>query len=202
MTQRAVVAERCLAPGMGRSDRAGRGRFSSARHHRASAAARSQGQGAGRGSRRVHASTITARARPLARRRSSPAIAARSLRFCYEGRHLYSLDGVRANHFLQRARLDLLLPLRGALGFGVSGEYFFRQSFYQDEDRSQLEYRYPAVPRVFHVEPRVSRRLRAALRCARAARLARTRPWSSRSRRRRRNRRRRRTCKRGRRTCG
>ena len=61
----------------------------------------------------------------------------------YEGRHLYSLDGVRANHFLQRARLDLLLPLRGPLGFGVSGEYFFRQSFYQDEDRSQLEYRYP-----------------------------------------------------------
>jgi hypothetical protein len=63
--------------------------------------------------------------------------------FLYEGRHLYSLDGVRANHFLQRTRLDLLLPLRGALGFGVSGEYFFRQSFYQDEDRSQLEYDYP-----------------------------------------------------------
>ena len=61
----------------------------------------------------------------------------------YEGRHLYSIDGVRANHFLQRVRLDLLLPLRGSLGFGVSGEYFFRQSFYQDEDRTQVEYRYP-----------------------------------------------------------
>jgi hypothetical protein len=61
----------------------------------------------------------------------------------YEGRHLYSLDGVRANHFLQRGRLDLLLPLRDPLGLGVSGEYFFRQSFYQDEERSQLEYRYP-----------------------------------------------------------
>ena len=61
----------------------------------------------------------------------------------YEGRHLYSLDGVRANHFLQRARLDLIFPVRGAFGLGVSGEYFFRQSFYQDEDRSQLEYRYP-----------------------------------------------------------
>jgi hypothetical protein len=61
----------------------------------------------------------------------------------YEGRHLYSLDGVRANHFLQRSRVDLLLPLRGSLGLGVSGEYFFRQSFYQDEDNSQLEYRYP-----------------------------------------------------------
>jgi hypothetical protein len=63
--------------------------------------------------------------------------------FLYEGRHLYSMDGVRANHFLQRVRLDLLLPVRGALGFGVSGEYFFRQSFYQDEDRTQVEYRYP-----------------------------------------------------------
>ena len=61
----------------------------------------------------------------------------------YEGRHLYSLDGVRANHFLQRARVDLLLPLRGAIGLGVSGEYFSRQSFYQDEDRTQVEYRYP-----------------------------------------------------------
>jgi hypothetical protein len=61
----------------------------------------------------------------------------------YEGRHLYSLDGVRANHFLQRARLDLTLPLRGSLGIGASGEYFFRQSFYQDDARSQLEYRYP-----------------------------------------------------------
>lgn len=61
----------------------------------------------------------------------------------YEGRHLYSLDGVRANHFLQRGRVDLLLPLRGPAGLGASGEYFFRQSFYQDADRSQLEYRYP-----------------------------------------------------------
>jgi hypothetical protein len=61
----------------------------------------------------------------------------------YEGRHLYSLDGVRANHFLQRGRLDLLMPLHGALGLGASGEYFFRQSFYQDEARSQLEYRFP-----------------------------------------------------------
>ena len=61
----------------------------------------------------------------------------------YEGRHLYSLDGVRANHFMQRARGDLLLPVRGQLGLGASAEYFFRQSFYQDEDETQLEYRYP-----------------------------------------------------------
>jgi hypothetical protein len=65
--------------------------------------------------------------------------------FFYEGRHLYSLDGVRANHFLQRTRLDLLLPLVGPFGIGASGEYFFRQSFYQDEQRSQQEYRYPQL---------------------------------------------------------
>ena len=65
--------------------------------------------------------------------------------FFYEGRHLYSLDGVRANHFLQRARLDLLLPLRGALGVGASAEYFDRHTFYQDEARSERSYRYPQV---------------------------------------------------------
>jgi hypothetical protein len=61
----------------------------------------------------------------------------------YEGRQLYSLDGVRANHFLQRVRLDLLLPLRGPIGVGASGEYFHRRSYYQDEEESRLTYRYP-----------------------------------------------------------
>jgi hypothetical protein len=69
--------------------------------------------------------------------------------FFYEGRHLYSLDGVRANHFLQRTRLDLLLPLGGPLGIGASGEYFFRQSFYQDAERTQREYRYPQLRAYF-----------------------------------------------------
>ncbi len=67
----------------------------------------------------------------------------------YEGRHLYSLDGVRANHFLQRLRFDLLVPLHGPLGLGIAGEYFFRQSFYQDAAQSQLEYRYPQFRAAF-----------------------------------------------------
>jgi Domain of unknown function (DUF3943) len=67
----------------------------------------------------------------------------------YEGRHLYSLDGVRANHFLQRVRLDLLLPLRGSLGFGVSGEYFDRRTFYQDAGRTIRRYHYPQVRAFF-----------------------------------------------------
>jgi hypothetical protein len=67
----------------------------------------------------------------------------------YEGRHLYSLDGVRANHFLQRGRLDLLLPLRGAFGVGVTGEYFDRRTFYQDAATSRARYHYPQVRAYF-----------------------------------------------------
>ena len=67
----------------------------------------------------------------------------------FEGRHLYSLDGVRANHFLQRVRLDLLLPLRGALGFGVSGEYFDRRTYYQDAARTVRKYHYPQLRAYF-----------------------------------------------------
>ena len=69
--------------------------------------------------------------------------------FFYEGRHLYSLDGVRANHFLQRVRLDLLLPLRGSLGLGVSAEYFDRRTFYQDADRTIKHFHYPQVRAYF-----------------------------------------------------
>jgi hypothetical protein len=63
----------------------------------------------------------------------------------YEGRHIYSLDGVRANHFLQRGRIDLLLPLKGAFGAGVTGEYFDRRTFYQDAAHSRTNYHYPQI---------------------------------------------------------
>jgi hypothetical protein len=67
----------------------------------------------------------------------------------YEGRNLFSLDGVRANHFIQRGRLDIMLPLRGQLGFGVSGEYFDRRTFFQDVDGSRQQYHYPQVRAYF-----------------------------------------------------
>ncbi len=63
--------------------------------------------------------------------------------FLYEGRHLYSLDGVRANHFLQHIRADLKWPLRGSLGLGASGEYFSRHTYFQDADRTETEFWYP-----------------------------------------------------------
>jgi hypothetical protein len=62
----------------------------------------------------------------------------------YEGRTLYSLDGVRANHLLQRVRLDLQAPLRGKLGIGATGEFFDRRSFYQDDAETRKSYHYPA----------------------------------------------------------
>ena len=69
--------------------------------------------------------------------------------FWYEGRHLYSLDGVRANHFLQRTRLDFGVPLRGPLGIGAAVEYFNRQTFYQDEARTVRRLHYPQLRAFF-----------------------------------------------------
>ena len=63
--------------------------------------------------------------------------------FLYEGRQLFSLDGVRANHFLQHIRADLKWPLRGPLGLGASGEYFSRHTYFQDADRSEHRFWYP-----------------------------------------------------------
>jgi hypothetical protein len=61
----------------------------------------------------------------------------------YEGRQLYSLDGLRANHFLQRGRLDVRVPVWGPIGLGAAAEYFSRHTYYQDEARTERQYRYP-----------------------------------------------------------
>jgi Domain of unknown function (DUF3943) len=63
----------------------------------------------------------------------------------YEGRHLFSLDGVRANHFLQRMRIDALFRVRGPLGLGTSAEFFHRRSYYQDADHTIQGYHYPQL---------------------------------------------------------
>jgi len=52
---------------------------------------------------------------------------------------------VRANHVLQRLRLDLLLPLRGPLGIGATAEYFDRKTYYQDAAKTRRNYRYPQL---------------------------------------------------------
>jgi hypothetical protein len=65
--------------------------------------------------------------------------------FFYEGRQLYSLDGVRANHFLQRGRLDMRVPLYKSLGFGGTAEYFDRRTYYQDEARTTRKAHFPQL---------------------------------------------------------
>jgi hypothetical protein len=61
----------------------------------------------------------------------------------YEGRQIYSLDGIRANHFLQRARLDLIVPVGGPIGIGATAEYFSRHTYYQDVARTEKLFRFP-----------------------------------------------------------
>ena len=65
------------------------------------------------------------------------------LTFGYEAHHLHVLDGVRANHLLQRARVDLLVPLRGRLGIGVTGEYFDRRTYYQQPGVERALFQFP-----------------------------------------------------------
>jgi len=63
--------------------------------------------------------------------------------FFYEGRQIFSLDGVRANHFLQHARLDLQWTLHRQLGIGTTAEYFSRHTYYQDEAKTEKQFRFP-----------------------------------------------------------
>jgi len=60
----------------------------------------------------------------------------------YEAHHLHVLDGVRANHFLQRARADLNVPLHGRLGLGVTGEFFDRRTFFQIPDVPKAQFHF------------------------------------------------------------
>ena len=56
-----------------------------------------------------------------------------------------------------------MVPLRGPLGIGISGEYFDRRTYYQDESSETQEVPFPAVQRVPDMETVVSRRSRTAL---------------------------------------
>jgi len=63
--------------------------------------------------------------------------------FFYVGRQIYSLDGVRANHFLQHARLDVRVPINGPIGIGAAGEYFSRHTYFQDAAKTERLFRFP-----------------------------------------------------------
>jgi hypothetical protein len=63
----------------------------------------------------------------------------------FEGRHVFVVDGVRANHLLQRSRVIGILPLHGNFGIGASGEYFSRHTYYKDPAQTQKKFSYPQV---------------------------------------------------------
>jgi hypothetical protein len=67
------------------------------------------------------------------------------LAFVYDAHHLYSLDGVRANHFLQQLRLDFQVPVTAQLGLGVSGEYFDRRTYYKDAANDTRKFHFPQI---------------------------------------------------------
>jgi hypothetical protein len=58
----------------------------------------------------------------------------------YQGYQLYVVDGLRSNHVLQRVRLDLLVPIRGRLAAGVSGEFFYRKTYFQAGGEESTKY--------------------------------------------------------------
>ena len=63
----------------------------------------------------------------------------------YQAHHLYSLDGARANHLLQQGRVDLLLPVKGDWGAGVSAEYFDRRTFFKSPDERVEDLHFPQL---------------------------------------------------------
>jgi hypothetical protein len=58
----------------------------------------------------------------------------------YQGYQIYVVDGIRANHVLQRVRVDLLIPIRGRLAVGVSGEFFYRKTYFQAGGEQRIKY--------------------------------------------------------------
>ena len=67
------------------------------------------------------------------------------IQFIYDAHHLYSLDGVRANHFLQQLRLDFMLPVTRQVGLGVAGEYFDRRTYYKEAANDTRKFHFPQI---------------------------------------------------------
>ena len=85
----------------------------------------------------------------------------------YEGRTLYSLDGVRVNHVLQRARLDVLVPLSGRFGVGASGDQDLRNIRTAPKRRDVQRRAAVGVSRVHALRTELAHILRRSARCGR-----------------------------------
>jgi len=65
------------------------------------------------------------------------------LSIAWELHHLHVLDGVRANHVLQRVRLDFAWPIKGSFGIGGSLENFDRHTYYNDKTVDDAHFHFP-----------------------------------------------------------
>jgi len=53
------------------------------------------------------------------------------LRADYRSFWLHSLDGADADHWTQNVRVDLILPVKGRVGLGATGEFIRRRTYYE-----------------------------------------------------------------------
>jgi hypothetical protein len=65
------------------------------------------------------------------------------LRASYNGVWLHTVDGAQADHWIQNVRLDLLVPVKGRVGVGTTGEFIRRRSYYDGPD--DVLQRFPQV---------------------------------------------------------
>jgi hypothetical protein len=56
------------------------------------------------------------------------------LRANYSGVLLHTVDGAQADHWTQNVRLDFLMPIKGRVGIGTTGEFIRRKSYYDGAD--------------------------------------------------------------------
>ena len=54
-------------------------------------------------------------------------------RLMYQGYQLNVVDGTRAFHVLQRAQLDIRIPIARRVSLGMAGEFFFRKAYFWPE---------------------------------------------------------------------
>jgi hypothetical protein len=65
------------------------------------------------------------------------------LRAAYDAAWLHAVDGARADHWTRNVRIDLVLPVKGRLGIGTTGEFIRRASHY--DVAGDVRQRYPQM---------------------------------------------------------
>jgi len=61
----------------------------------------------------------------------------------YSAVWLHTVDGAQADHWTQNVRLDFLVPVKGRVGVGTTGEFIRRKSYYDGVD--DVLQRFPQV---------------------------------------------------------